>query len=79
MQMIESLALAFFPLINAKLIEHNYTSSLLFFLLIGVLGILVSFGLFFLPDKFKKKLDRVSKEKYKTQTTQDGGLIISES
>ena len=25
MQMIESLALAFFPLINAKLIEHGYT------------------------------------------------------
>jgi len=61
MQMVESLALAFFPLINAKLIESGYTQSLLFFLLIGVFGILVSFGLFFIPDKFKRKLDKVSK------------------
>lgn len=80
MQMIESIALAAFPLINGSLIESNgYRSSSLFFVLVGVLGILTSMGLFFIPDKFKKKLDRGSQEKMKVEAGQNGELIFSAS
>ncbi len=62
MQMIESIALAAFPLINGALIQSNgYKASSLFFVLVGVLGILTSLCLFLIPDKFKKKLDKASK------------------
>jgi MFS family permease len=62
MQMIESIALAAFPLINGSLIESGgYTNSSLFFVLIGFLGMLTSFGLIFIPDKYKRKLDKCSK------------------
>lgn len=80
MQMIESIALAAFPLINGSLIESNgYRASSLFFVLIGVLGILTSMCLFFIPDKFKKKLDRASKEKMKVEPGQNGEVIFSAS
>lgn len=71
MQTIESLSLSFFPLINGALIEHGsqdpnnptgYRHSSLFFLLIGLLGIVSSIGLLFIPDKYKRRLDRVSKD-----------------
>jgi MFS family permease len=70
MQMIESIALAAFPLINGALIQKGnsnpdhqvgYRHSSLFFVLIGFIGILVSLGLLFIPDKFKKRLDKASK------------------
>lgn len=69
MLMIESAALAFFPVINGELIEkgernsnnvNGYHNSSLFFFLVGVTGSLISLGLFFIPDKFKNKLDRSS-------------------
>lgn len=80
MQMIESIALAAFPLINGSLIESSgYKASSLFFVLIGVLGIVTSMGLLFIPDKFKKKLDKASKEKMKVEPGQHGEVIFSAS
>jgi MFS family permease len=68
MQMIESIALAFFPLINGKIIvSSGYKGSSVFFVWIGVVGMITSAGLFFIPEKFKKKLDRVSKDKVKSE------------
>ena len=81
MQMIESIALAFFPLINGSLIEHGskdpnnptgYKHSSLFFVMIGLLGMLTSVGLLFIPDKFKRKLDRVSKDKMEVKHGENG-------
>ena len=74
MQMIESIALASFPLINGSLIDHGesnhdtvkgYHASSLFFFLVGFVAMLVSIGLFFIPDKFKRKLDSSSQVKMK--------------
>jgi MFS family permease len=80
MQMIESIALAAFPLINGSLIESSgYKASSLFFVLVGVVGILTSLCLFFIPDKFKKKLDRASKEKLKREVGENGEAIFSAS
>lgn len=62
MQMIESIALAAFPLINGSLIEKGgYVNSSLFFVMVGVTGMLTSIGLLFIPDKFKRRLDKSSK------------------
>lgn len=86
MQMIESIALAAFPLINGSLIEHGdsdpekvngYHASSLFFFLVGLVGVLVSMGLFFIPDKFKKKLDTSSQVKMKLERGEQGELIYS--
>ena len=88
MQMIESLALAFFPLINGALIEkgnnnvdnpNGYRNSSLFFVLVGLVGMLTSLGLIFIPDKYKRKLDRASAEKMKVEHGKDGELIFSAS
>jgi len=71
MQMIESIALSFFPLINGSLIEHGatppigYRHSSLFFVTVGFVGLLASFGLFFVSDKVKHKLDHCSKSTMK--------------
>jgi MFS family permease len=84
MQMIESIALAFFPLITGAIVENSssveigYRYSELFFVLIGVVGIIVSMGLFFVPDKIKKKLDRISKDKLVIQRI-EGETIYSAS
>lgn len=76
MQMIESIVLAAFPIVNGALIEkgennpemdNGYRSSSLFFFLVGLLGVLTSIGLLFIPDKFKKKLDRSSRTKMKVE------------
>ena len=78
MQMIESIALAFFPLINGALIdggstpEAGYKHGSLFFVGIGLLGLLTSFGLLFVPDKIKKKLDKSSKDKVKAEKGPNG-------
>jgi MFS family permease len=86
MQMIESIALAAFPLINGELIEsgeknpdqiNGYYYSSLFFFLIGVLGVLTSIGLLFVPEKYKKKLDRSSKLKMKVEHGSQGELIFT--
>lgn len=86
MQMIESIALAAFPLINGSLIEHGesnpekpngYRASSLFFFLVGLVGLLVSIGLFFIPDKFKRKLDSSSQVKMKLEHGEHGELIYS--
>jgi hypothetical protein len=67
MQMIESISLSFFPIITGVLVEKapnveiGYRHSSLFFVCMGLLGILVSMGLLFVSDKTKRKLDRVSK------------------
>ena len=80
MQMIESIALAFFPLINGSLIQKSgYKASSLFFVLVGVVGILTSLCLFFIPDKFKKKLDKASKEEMKVEHGDHGELIFTAS
>ncbi|CAM6006142.1 unnamed protein product [Sphagnum balticum] len=71
MQMIESVALSFFPLITGAIVEDatstpiGYVHSSLFFVSVGFLGIFTSFGLFCVSDKVKKKLDKRSKEKMK--------------
>jgi MFS family permease len=81
MQTMESLSLTFFPLINGSLIEHGskdpnnptgYRHSSLFFVMIGLLGMLTSVGLLFIPDKFKRKLDRVSKDKMEVKHGENG-------
>jgi hypothetical protein len=41
----------------------GYRHSSLFFLVIGLLGILTSIGLLFLKDRTKRKLDATSKDK----------------
>lgn len=66
MQMIESIALSFFPLISGVLVqkaaneEVGYRHSSLFFVTIGLTGILVSLGLLFVNPKVKLKLDQNS-------------------
>lgn len=70
MQMIESIALAFFPIISAQIVtmagESNiplgYKHSSLFFVTMGLTGILTSLGLLFISDKAKRKLDATSSE-----------------
>ena len=70
MQMIESIALSFFPLISAALVQEakseeiGYRHSSLFFVIIGLSGILVSLGLLFLDGKTKHKLDISSSEQH---------------
>lgn len=55
MQMIESIGLAFLPLIGGSLIETastiqvGYIRYSIFFVCIGFIGLLVSFGLFYIP------------------------------
>lgn len=67
MQMIESIALAFFPLIAAVLVEKakseelGYRHASLFYFVIGLLGIVLSLGLLFVSNKTKRKLDATSK------------------
>lgn len=69
MQMIESIALAFFPLISGAIIDGapspsiGYKRDSIFFVCIGVVGLGLSFGLFFIPERAKNKLDRISKQK----------------
>jgi hypothetical protein len=46
--------------------------------MVGLLGLLTSFGMFFVSDKVKKKLDHVSKTKLKVEN-KDGQVIYSES
>lgn len=61
--MIESIALAFFPLINGRLIDRaespqiGYVNSSRFFVAIGFMGLAASFGLFCVSDQVKKKFD----------------------
>jgi hypothetical protein len=86
--MIESIALAFFPLINGAIIEagnkdpdkqRGYVDSSIFFVLIGLLGILTSIGLLFIPDKYKRRLDKASKEELTVAKGENGELIFSAS
>jgi MFS family permease len=71
MQTIESFSLAFFPLINGSLIQHGstpqigYRHSSLFFVIVGFMGLMTSFGLFFVSEKVKRKLDHCSTTKMK--------------
>lgn len=48
-------------------------------MLIGLIGMLTSLGLLFIPDKFKRKLDRASAEKMKVEHGKDGELIFTAS
>lgn len=86
--MIESIALAFFPLISGALIgkgersgnsPSGYRHSSLFFVLIGFAGILTSLGLLFIPDKYKKKLDRASEQKLIITSGNNGEVFVSHS
>lgn len=69
MQMIESIALAFFPLISGVLVqkaaneEIGYRHSSLFYVTIGLIGVLVSLGLLFINPKIKIKFDQNSAER----------------
>jgi hypothetical protein len=40
--------------------------------MIGLLGMLTSVGLLFIPDKFKRKLDKVSKDKMEVKHGENG-------
>lgn len=69
MQMIESIALAFIPLINGRIIDKTngstsspigYKNSSIFFVTIGFAGLITSFGLFCISDKVKKIFDHGS-------------------
>ena len=68
MQMIESVALSFFPIISSELVSGagddialGYKHSSLFFVTMGLTGILLSLGLLFISDKAKRKLDATAK------------------
>lgn len=66
MQMVESIALAFFPLITGALIDKapslsiGYIRYSIFFVVISIIGLSLSFCLLFVSDKAKLKLDRKS-------------------
>lgn len=65
----ENFAMAVCPMISGQIVEHSitkevgYRNSSLFFMIMGIVGVLTSFGLFCLNDKTKKLLDGTSQEK----------------
>lgn len=76
LQTMENIALATFPYINGTIIESGnrdpnnqkgYIHSSLFFMMIAMLGLLASLGLIFIPDKYKRKLDRKSEQQMKIE------------
>lgn len=85
MLMAESVAFALFPVINGALIQlgdknpnyaNGYHNSSLFFLSLGIIGITLSMGLFFIPAKLKHKLDRSSIHNDKIEHGENGELIF---
>lgn len=66
--MIESIALAFFPLIASELISSQeipqigFRYSSLFYTTMAGLGIILSFSLWMVDKKLRRKLDRVDYE-----------------
>lgn len=73
MQMLESASSAILPLISGAIVENapnsisGYQRYSLLFLLIGAVGLMLSFGLFFVEEEVKHKLDRSIKEEEERQ------------
>lgn len=71
--MLESVTLCVFPLVSGALVDEEqqsaegYKNAELFFIVIGGLGVLFSFGVFIFPNQDKRKLDESKKKREKKQ------------